>query len=261
MKRALALLAALSTACSDPAPGASDATLDAAVDASADAPVKPDVPAFSCPRVRPATPPATRVCNGSAAVCARRFDEVSWLTSHNAMSSEARSFASPNQHETITAQLQRGVRGLMLDVHPWHDDVWLCHGTCLAGAQRHVEGLCEVARFLDANPTEVVTIIYESYVPGASVVADLRAVGLDADAGQVVDRAVDAGATVRARGFTATESIVYGTTQGYDCSLLIGAQTGQFSAMPCQATYQMAATRVADDGDAGADASVDATTR
>ncbi len=182
MKRALALLAALSTACSDPAPGASDATLDAAVDASADAPVKPDAPAFSCPRVRPATPPATRVCNGSAAVCARRFDEVSWLTSHNAMSSEARSFASPNQHETITAQLQRGVRGLMLDVHPWHDDVWLCHGTCLAGAQRHVEGLCEVAQFLDANPTEVVTIIYESYVPGASVVADLRAVGLDADA-------------------------------------------------------------------------------
>ncbi len=83
----------------------------------------------------------------------------------------------------------------------------------------------------------------------------------DVDAGQPVERGVDAGATVRARSFTATESIVYGTTQGYDCSLLIGAQTGQFSAMPCQATYEMAATRVADDGDAGADASVDATTR
>ena len=49
-------------------------------------------------------------------------------------------------------------------------------------AQRHVEGLCEVAQFLDANPTDVVTIIYESYVPGAAVVADLRAVGLDEDA-------------------------------------------------------------------------------
>lgn len=132
-------------------------------------------------------------------------------------------------------------------------------GTGTWNASQHTFRLVQEADFV-VTPTDTRRGILGCTLHRTDVIEGTVAFD-DADAGQVVDRAVDAGATVRARGFTATESIVYGTTQGYDCSLLIGAQTGQFSAMPCQATYQMAATRVADDGDAGADASVDATTR
>lgn len=175
-----ALSAALVAACGSTPTPATDASTEAAVDVSVDASPVADA-GFRCPRARPAPPASLTVCNGGA-LCDRRFDQVAYATAHNAMSSEERGFASPNQRFSITRQLRDGVRGLMLDVHPWNAETWLCHGTCLAGAQRHVEGLCEVAQFLDANPAEVVTIIYESYVSGSDVVADLRAVGLDADA-------------------------------------------------------------------------------
>lgn len=185
MRSLSALLAAFSLcACSsDPA-----VTPDASTpDASTDAPTLKDA-GFHCARNRPAALMNPTECNGGA-LCDRRFDQVAYPTTHNAMSSEERGFASPNQRFSITRQLSDGVRGLMLDVHPWHDETWLCHGTCLAGSQRHVEGLCEIAQFLDAHPAEVVTLIYESYVPAVDVVRDLTAVGLDADA--VTQRAGD----------------------------------------------------------------------
>lgn len=187
LARALCALALLSACNSDPATVSDASVSDAAV-------VPEDTAPWSCPRVRPAVPATVPRCNGSAALCDRRFDQVAYATTHNAMSSEERAFASPNQRFSITRQLRDGVRGLMLDVHPWRDETWLCHGTCLAGAQRHVEGLCEIAQFLDANPAEVVTLIYESYVPGASVVADFRSVGLDEDA--FTQRAGDAWPTL-----------------------------------------------------------------
>ncbi len=188
MRRFFSLLSAMTLAAcsSDPA-----VTPDAsAPDASTDAPTFKDAAdaGARCARSRPTPPSAPTVCNGGA-LCDRRFDQVAYPTTHNAMSSEERGFASPNQRFSITRQLSDGVRGLMLDVHPRYDEAWLCHGTCLAGSQRHVEGLCEIAQFLDAHPSDVVTLIYESYVPGAAVVADLTAVGLDADA--VTQRAGD----------------------------------------------------------------------
>ncbi len=184
LARGLCALFALAACSTPPSPSVDAATPDAAVDVVdvVDAPPPEDAAPWRCPRARPAVPATVPRCNGSAALCDRRFDQVAYATTHNAMASEERAFASPNQRFSITRQLRDGVRGLMLDVHPWRDEAWLCHGTCLAGAQRHVEGLCEVAQFLDANPTDVVTLIYESYVPGAAVVADLRAVGLDEDA-------------------------------------------------------------------------------
>jgi hypothetical protein len=32
-----------------------------------------------------------------------------------------------NQEDTITNQLQNGVRGLMLDMYDFNNDIWLCH--------------------------------------------------------------------------------------------------------------------------------------
>ncbi len=120
-------------------------------------------------------------CNGRVALCDRRYDEVATVTTHNAMASEARGFFGPNQRESITDQLLGGVRGLMLDTHDDEGVASLCHGVCLAGRQPLVEGLGEIRAFLDANPREVVTIIFESGIGPELTLAAMEESGLMAE--------------------------------------------------------------------------------
>lgn len=109
------------------------------------------------------TVPIPDTCNGSALLCARRFDEVAYATTHNAMSNAEDGWDSPNQNRAIAHQLEDGVRGLMLDVHEWGDDILLCHGFCPLGSLPLVDGLRIIERFLHDHRGEVVTIIFESY--------------------------------------------------------------------------------------------------
>lgn len=143
--------------------GEVDATPDIAADAAGDATVDTS---DASPRW---VPPEPGGCNGWLALCGRGYDQVSYATAHNAMSSEEAGWFFANQGWDVPHQLAVGVRGLMLDVHPDKGDLYLCHGTCLAGSQLLVDGLTEIRAFLDDNPREVVTIIFESYVPAADV--------------------------------------------------------------------------------------------
>jgi len=119
----------------------------------------------------------------------RRFDELTFLTAHNAYANyEDARWISPNQSRGIGRALRDGVRGFMLDVHSFESgmarcilsfgadcygrDVYLCHGNCggvpgfqyalprqpLAGA------LYTIIDFLDENPDELVTVFLEDYV-------------------------------------------------------------------------------------------------
>ena len=56
-------------------------------------------------------------CNGSEALCTRRFDEVVFPTSHNAMSSAQALFLNANHGIDLQAQLEIGVRGLLIDAY------------------------------------------------------------------------------------------------------------------------------------------------
>lgn len=116
-------------------------------------------------------------CNGSAALCDRRFDEVAYPTTHNAMSNEAEAWVNPNQYHGLSRQLEDGVRGLMLDAHPYEGDVYLCHGVCQLGSQLLVDGLAEIRAFLDLHRGEVVTIIFESYISAGEAAAAFEASG------------------------------------------------------------------------------------
>ncbi len=102
-------------------------------------------------------------CNGHVELCERPFDEVAYPTTHNAMSSEAAGWLPPNQHFGMTRQLTDGVRALMLDTYK-EDELLLCHVLCELGSQPLTEGLVEIRDFLDANPNEIVSIIFESYI-------------------------------------------------------------------------------------------------
>ncbi|WP_372345627.1 hypothetical protein [Streptomyces sp. KL116D] len=145
------------------------------------------------------SPAAPRVCQGSAALCDRPYDEVAYLTSHNAMSTTVDRFIGPLQDPGITAQLDDGVRALQIDTYRWErpdeitarladsdftsaqrefiadavnrfnpprDGLWLCHSVCRAGAIALVPTLREIGDWMREHPTEVVTLIIQDAISG-----------------------------------------------------------------------------------------------
>ncbi|KAJ3700400.1 hypothetical protein LUZ61_004105 [Rhynchospora tenuis] len=105
------------------------------------------------------------------------FNRYTWLTTHNSFArlGQIRSttgtpnVAPRNQQDTITQQLNNGVRGLMLDMYDFQNDIWLCHsygGNCYnyTAFVPALGVLKEINVFLEANPSEVITIFIEDYV-------------------------------------------------------------------------------------------------
>uniref|UniRef100_A0A1J3EM23 PI-PLC X domain-containing protein n=1 Tax=Noccaea caerulescens TaxID=107243 RepID=A0A1J3EM23_NOCCA len=104
------------------------------------------------------------------------FNKYSWLTTHNsfarlgAISKTGSVILAPtNQQDSVTSQLTNGVRGFMLDMYDFDNDIWLCHsfgGKCynFTSFQPVVNVLREIQVFLEKNSDEVVTIIIEDYV-------------------------------------------------------------------------------------------------
>ncbi|KAL6551730.1 hypothetical protein OROGR_007884 [Orobanche gracilis] len=103
------------------------------------------------------------------------FNKYSWLTTHNSFARTGSTsatgsdlFAPTNQEDSVSDQLKNGVRGLMLDIYDFNNDIWLCHsvGKCfnVTAFQPAINVLREVEAFLKENPTAIVTIFIEDYV-------------------------------------------------------------------------------------------------
>jgi len=108
----------------------------------------------------------------------RRYDQVTVLMTHNAMSNRAEGWLFPNQNFGLTRQLKDGVRGLMLDVHLVGGRPHLVHSKSILGKRPLVDGLKEIGAFLNKTPRAVITIIFESYVDGQLVRKAFRDAGL-----------------------------------------------------------------------------------
>lgn len=121
-----------------------------------------------CTRIQPIIP-TSKVKN-------LPFNNYSWLTTHNSFARAGDKSATGsillapmNQQDTVASQLNNGVRGLMLDMYDFLNDIWLCHsygGKChnFTAFQPAVNVLKEIQTFLEANPSEIVTIFIEDYV-------------------------------------------------------------------------------------------------
>ncbi|XP_077234508.1 PI-PLC X domain-containing protein At5g67130-like [Tasmannia lanceolata] len=121
-----------------------------------------------CTRIQPLDP--------KSKVMGLPFNRYSWLTTHNAYAILGERsplgiipISPTNQQDSITSQLNNGVRGLMLDMYDFLGDIWLCHsfgGVCYNATafQPAINTLKEIQVFLDANPSEIITIIIEDYV-------------------------------------------------------------------------------------------------
>jgi hypothetical protein len=103
----------------------------------------------------------------------RRLDQVTFLTAHNAFANGvdggfAPPFVNwvPNQTRGINQQLADGVRGFMLDIYQTPDGAILCHTSCTLVSKPVALGvdLQRIVDFLNANPSEIVTVFLEDYV-------------------------------------------------------------------------------------------------
>jgi hypothetical protein len=61
-------------------------------------------------------------------------------------------------------QLADGVRGINWDVYDVDGVPTLCHSICALGNRLLFDALLEVKVFLESNPDEILTIVFESYV-------------------------------------------------------------------------------------------------
>jgi hypothetical protein len=119
----------------------------------------------------------------------------------------------PEHDGNIRAQLDAGVRALLIDTHHWsalvsaeqlsaaderlppqlaeqlyatsgrlrqaHDGAYLCHNQCALGAVPLSESLDTIREFLDENPDEVVTLIIQDEISPAETAQAFHDAGLD----------------------------------------------------------------------------------
>jgi hypothetical protein len=117
-------------------------------------------------------------CNGSLDLCSKKYNEVAYLTTHNAFNSDQDGLLFPNQTYNIASQLNDGVRGLMIDVYDFFGTPTAYHSVFALGTIPLSDILNDIKTFLDNNPNEIVTIILECYVTANDIEDEINQSGL-----------------------------------------------------------------------------------
>ncbi len=128
---------------------------------------------------------AELVCNGSAELCDRPYNEVAFPATHNAMSSELEGFAHSDQYYGLARQLDDGIRAMEIDVWKFDpegdepEELYMCHGgACSPGRRKLSLGLADIADALEAHPNDVITILFEDHAPAEEILTALETAGL-----------------------------------------------------------------------------------
>ncbi|KAJ7461825.1 PLC-like phosphodiesterase [Mycena galericulata] len=111
-----------------------------------------------------ATIPVKRatVCNGHAELCDRSYGNVTFVASHDSFAFSTDPLALARDQEVdIPTQLSLGVRMLQAQSHLNNGVLHFCHTSCdLFDGGAVVDYLKTVKTFLDANPNEVLTLLF-----------------------------------------------------------------------------------------------------
>ncbi|EAU83708.1 hypothetical protein CC1G_05612 [Coprinopsis cinerea okayama7 len=102
------------------------------------------------------------ICNGRAELCSRSYGNTTFLTSHNAFAWSPLPLAlARTQAVDVPTQLRLGARVLQAQSHMKDGRLHFCHTTCgLFDGGPVLDFLRTVKTFLEANPYEVVTLIF-----------------------------------------------------------------------------------------------------
>jgi hypothetical protein len=98
-------------------------------------------------------------CNGHAELCERSYANVTFVGAHNSYAVGTNNLAV-NQDVDVTQQLKDGIRLLQMQTHNQNGVIQLCHTSCvLYNGGTLADYLTKVKSWMDANPTEVVTLL------------------------------------------------------------------------------------------------------
>ncbi|CCX06386.1 PLC-like phosphodiesterase [Pyronema domesticum] len=124
-------------------------------------------------------------CNNSPSLCSAPYNSLLHLGAHNSAfvrTRENKYSTAGNQYFNVSTQLSGGIRLLQSQLHSDNGAVKLCHTSCQlfdAGLLRN--WLKEIKVWLDANPSEVVTILLvnDDKISPNLLAAEYKAAGLD----------------------------------------------------------------------------------
>ncbi|KAF8586155.1 PLC-like phosphodiesterase [Ramaria rubella] len=102
------------------------------------------------------------LCNGHAELCNRSYGNITFVGAHDSYAfSEDPLAVARDQRIDIPTQLANGVRLLQAQSHMWEGEVHFCHTSCLLFDGGTVaDYLAKVMTFLEANPNEVLTLLF-----------------------------------------------------------------------------------------------------
>jgi len=102
------------------------------------------------------------VCNGHAELCSRSYGNVTFAGAHDSFAFSKDPLALARDQEIdITAQLNLGIRLLQAQSHVKDGVLHFCHTSCdLFDGGTVQDYLTTVKSFLDANPNEVLTLLF-----------------------------------------------------------------------------------------------------
>ncbi|KAI5891247.1 PLC-like phosphodiesterase [Schizophyllum commune H4-8] len=117
---------------------------------------------LAVPSVLAAPKSRDRACNGHAELCDRSYGNVTFMGSHDSFAYSDDPLALARDQEVdIPTQLDTGVRLLQAQSHMNGDDLHFCHTSCiLFDGGKVVDYLKTVKTWLDANPDEVLTLLF-----------------------------------------------------------------------------------------------------
>jgi len=122
------------------------------------------------------------VCNGHPELCDRSYGSVVFVGTHDSYAIADNDVAA-NQDQTVTQQLNDGIRLLQSQAHNENGVIKLCHTSCFLFDGGTLQAyLGTVKTWLDANPNEVLSLLIVNIdnLPPSEFDAVFKAVGLDA---------------------------------------------------------------------------------
>ncbi len=123
-------------------------------------------------------PDAREGCNGHPDLCDRPFHQVVFPATHNSMGNDEDGWWVPNQNYNMRTQLIDGIRVFLIDTYDEDGEILLCHAHCELGSRPLLEAMEEFRSFLEENPDEILTIIFEDHITGDQTVEVLENAGL-----------------------------------------------------------------------------------
>jgi hypothetical protein len=101
---------------------------------------------------------AAQACNGNAALCSRKYSNVTQIGTHD--SAFVGILPTDNQYDSLTSQLNAGIRFLQGQTHIKNSALEMCHTSCTEkDGGTLVSYLTTITTWMASNPNEVVTLL------------------------------------------------------------------------------------------------------